>query len=99
MESIDALSIVQFEPIVTLFPIITFPICSMDIFSLAAKPNPLPPMIVPDLITQFFPIIALDMTQLFPIKVFSPIFTPLSILTLFSIITFLEIVQFSDMVT
>ena len=99
MESIDALSIVQFEPILTLSPIITFPKCSIDIFSLVVKPNPLPPIIVPGSITQFFPIIELDMTQLFPINEFSPILTPLSIITLFSIITFLEIVQFSDIVT
>ena len=70
VESIDALSIVQFDPIFTLFPIITFPTCWIDIFSSAVKPKPLPPMIVPDSIIQFFPIIELDITQLFPIKVF-----------------------------
>ena len=39
--------------------------CCIEIFSLGAKPNPLPPIIVPDSITQFFPIIELDITQLF----------------------------------
>ena len=73
--------------------------CSMDIFSLIVKPNPLPPIIVPDLIKQFLPIIEFDITQLFPIKVFSPIETSLSIKTLFSTITFLEILQFLDIVT
>ena len=61
----------------------------MDIFSLTVNPNPLPPIIVPDLIKQFLPIIEFDITQLDPIKVFSPIDTSLSIKTLFSIITFL----------
>ena len=60
--------------------------CSIDIFSSGTNPNPLPPTIEPDFISQFLPIIELDMTQLFPINEFSPIFTPLPIITLFSII-------------
>ena len=91
----DPLSIVLLQPISTLLPIITDPICGYLILTFLVGKNPKPflPIIAPSKILVLLPITLHLIITLFPILVLSPI------TTLFSIIVLCPIKQFFPILT